>query len=349
MLNACLLQQRNVCARILIHASPFEQDLQAALELQSVQNSQLSVSLEHEQMINDNLRKELQIEHSRCEALVSQEQKKVSELQRNLEAEKNRSLELLNSLNHERVLTEQLSMRAKEDASCQHRASLLEQAFIRELQAKLEEERSRTTELAAILDKTHQKAVHSKRQLEAEVRMRCKETQKEREVSNKLQATVKSLQSQKQEVIHSIETQKEQEGKLKADEEQLQLVFETMQEQHNNKKEEKEQRQQTEMEKETDRQRDQERLVIMFIRVFSYSTIAINREPVNSILQLKYLKQIALKKIIRQLFFCFFHPSCFQFHPSCFSAHSFSLEVEGGFVDSLETCQSESGSFGEDA
>ncbi|XP_032045599.1 pericentrin isoform X5 [Aythya fuligula] len=163
------------------------EDLQAALELQSVQNSQLSVSLEHEQMINDNLRKELQIEHSRCEALVSQEQKKVSELQRNLEAEKNRSLELLNSLNHERVLTEQLSMRAKEDASCQHRASLLEQAFIRELQAKLEEERSRTTELTAILDKTHQKAVHSKRQLEAEVRMRCKETQKEREKNLELQ------------------------------------------------------------------------------------------------------------------------------------------------------------------
>eukprot|EP00075_Anas_platyrhynchos_P027564 XP_027316817.1 pericentrin isoform X10 [Anas platyrhynchos] len=236
------------------------EDLQAALELQSVQNSQLSVSLEHEQMINDNLRKELQIEHSRCEALVSQEQKKVSELQRNLEAEKNRSLELLNSLNHERVLTEQLSMRAKEDASCQHRASLLEQAFIRELQAKLEEERSRTTELTAILDKTHQKAVHSNRQLEAEVRMRCKETQKEREVSNQLQTTMKSLQSQKQEGIHSLETQKEREGKLKADEEQLQLVFETMQEQHNNKKEEKEQRQQTEMEKETDRQRDQERL-----------------------------------------------------------------------------------------
>uniref|UniRef100_A0A8B9CB80 Pericentrin n=1 Tax=Anser brachyrhynchus TaxID=132585 RepID=A0A8B9CB80_9AVES len=175
------------------------EDLQAALELQSMQNSQLSVSLEHEQMINDNLRKELQIEHSRCEALLSQEQKKVSELQRNLEAEKNRSLELLNSLNHERLLTEQLSMRAKEDASCQHRASLLEQAFIRELQAKLAEERSRTTELAAIIDETHQKAVHSKRQLEAEVWMCCKETRKEREIGNKLQATMESLQSQTQE------------------------------------------------------------------------------------------------------------------------------------------------------
>uniref|UniRef100_A0A8B9VN27 Pericentrin n=1 Tax=Anas zonorhyncha TaxID=75864 RepID=A0A8B9VN27_9AVES len=186
------------------------EDLQAALELQSVQNSQLSVSLEHEQMINDNLRKELQIEHSRCEALVSQEQKKVSELQRNLEAEKNRSLELLNSLNHERVLTEQLSMRAKEDASCQHRASLLEQAFIRELQAKLEEERSRTTELTAILDKTHQKAVHSNRQLEDEVWMRCKETQKEREVSNQLQATMKSLQSQKQEKNLELQHQRDE-------------------------------------------------------------------------------------------------------------------------------------------
>lgn len=282
MLNACLLQQRNACARILIHASPFEQDLQAALELQSMQNSQLSVSLEHEQMINDNLRKELQIEHSRCEALLSQEQKKVSELQRNLEAEKNRSLELLNSLNHERLLTEQLSMRAKEDASCQHRASLLEQAFIRELQAKLAEERSRTTELAAIIDETHQKAVHSKRQLEAEVWMCCKETRKEREIGNKLQATMESLQSQNQEVIRSLKAQEEREAKLKADGEQLQLVFETVQEQ-DNKKEEKEQRQQqqTEMEKETDRQRDQERLVIMFIQVFSYIEIAINREPVK--------------------------------------------------------------------
>ncbi|NXU31718.1 PCNT protein, partial [Thalassarche chlororhynchos] len=175
------------------------EELQAALELQLVQNSQLAVSLEHEQTVNDNLHKELQIEHSRCEALLSQEQTKLSELQRNLDAEKNRSLELLNSLNHERVLTEQLSMRVKEGASCQHRESLLEQAFVRELQAQLEEERSRTMELAAIIERTHQKAVRSKRQLEAEVQMCCEETQKEREFSDKLRATLESLQGQKQE------------------------------------------------------------------------------------------------------------------------------------------------------
>ncbi|XP_075368493.1 pericentrin isoform X4 [Mycteria americana] len=240
------------------------EELQAALELQLVQNSQLAVSLEHEQTVNDNLRKELQIEHSRCEALLSQEQTKLLELQRNLDAEKNRSLELLNSLNHERVLTEQLSMRVKEGASCQHRESLLEQAFVRELQAQLEEERSRTMELAAIIEKTHQKAIRSKRQLEAEVQMCCEETQKEREVSDKLRATLESLQGQKQEVIRSLEAQKEREAKLKADWEQLQSLFKTMKEKDKNKKEERERRQQqqTELEKQKDwqRERDQERL-----------------------------------------------------------------------------------------
>ncbi|XP_042639674.1 pericentrin isoform X3 [Tyto alba] len=237
------------------------EELQAASELQLVQNSQLAVALEHEQTVNDNLRKELQIEHSRCEALLSQEQTKLSELQRDLDAEKNRSLELLNSLNHERVLTEQLSMRVKEGAACQHRESLLEQAFVRELQGQLEEERSRTMELAAIIEKMHQKAIRSKRQLEAEVQMCCEETQKEREVSDKLRATLESLQGQKQEVIRSLEAQKEKEAKLKADWEHLQLLFKTMKEQDKSKEErEQRQQQQTELEKQKDQERDQERL-----------------------------------------------------------------------------------------
>ncbi|XP_009999412.1 PREDICTED: pericentrin [Chaetura pelagica] len=175
------------------------EELNAALELQSVQKSQLMVSLQHQQVVTDNLRKELQIEHSRCEALLAQEQTKLSELQKDLDAEKHRSLELLNSLNHERVLTEQLSMRVKEGASCQHRESLLEQAFVRELQAQLEEERSRSMELAAVIEKMHQKALHSRRQLETEVQMCCQETQREREVSDKLRAALEALQGQKQE------------------------------------------------------------------------------------------------------------------------------------------------------
>ncbi|XP_019409454.1 PREDICTED: pericentrin isoform X1 [Crocodylus porosus] len=240
------------------------EELRATLKLQCIQNNQLSVALEHEQTANDNLHKELQIEHSRCEALLSQERNKLSELQRNFEVERNRSLELLNSLNHERILTEQLSMRAKEGVSCPHKESLLEQTFVRDLQVQLDEERSRAKELAAIIEKTHQQAIRSKRQLEAEVQMCCEETQKEREISNKLRATLESLQSQKQEVIRSLEVQREREGKLKADWEELQSQFKAMREQEKNKKEErdKERRweQQSEVEKQKEWQKDRERL-----------------------------------------------------------------------------------------
>ncbi|XP_056204156.1 pericentrin isoform X14 [Falco biarmicus] len=236
------------------------EELQAALEQQSVQNRLLDVSLEHEKMVNDNLRKELQIEHSRCEALLSQEQAKLLELQRNLDAEKNSSSKLLNSLNYERVLTEKLIMRVEEKA-CQHRES---QAVVQELEAQLEEERSRTTELAAVIEQTHKAAIHSKRQLEAEIQMCREETQKEREVSAELRATLESVQAEKQEVTRSLEAQKEREVKLKADCEQLQSLLKTMKEQDKNKKEEREreqrQQQQRELEKQKDQQRDQERL-----------------------------------------------------------------------------------------
>ncbi|XP_037252236.1 pericentrin isoform X14 [Falco rusticolus] len=236
------------------------EELQAALEQQSVQNRLLDVSLEHEKMVNDNLRKELQIEHSRCEALLSQEQAKLLELQRNLDAEKNSSSKLLNSLNYERVLTEKLIMRVEEKA-CQHRES---QAVVQALEAQLEEERSRTTELAAVIEQTHKAAIHSKRQLEAEIQMCREETQKEREVSAELRATLESVQAEKQEVTRSLEAQKEREVKLKADCEQLQSLLKTMKEQDKNKKEEREreqrQQQQRELEKQKDQQRDQERL-----------------------------------------------------------------------------------------
>ncbi|EMP29305.1 Pericentrin [Chelonia mydas] len=207
------------------------EELQAALELQCIQNNQMSVALEHEKSANNNLRKELQIEHSRCEALLSQERNKLTELQRNLEVEKNHSLELLNALNHERVLTEQLSMRVNEDSSCKQKESLLEQTFVQELQAQLDEERSRAMELAAIIEKTHQQAIQSKRQLEAEVQMCCEETQKERE---------------------------------KVDWEQLQTLFRSMKEQEKSKKEEREkerrQEEKEEFEKRKEWQKDRERL-----------------------------------------------------------------------------------------
>lgn len=141
------------------------------MEKQCAQNSRLCVALKHEQTAKDNLQKELQIEYSRCEALLAQERGQLAELQKSLEAEKSHTLELSEALQHERLLTEQLSRRPQETQT--HHALL----------RKLKEEKCRVSELQALLDKVQQQAAHTQRQLEAEVQKRCEELGKEKEVS----------------------------------------------------------------------------------------------------------------------------------------------------------------------
>ncbi|XP_077172806.1 pericentrin isoform X2 [Paroedura picta] len=201
------------------------QELQAALELQCIQNNQLSVALEHEQVANSNLRKELQIEHSRCEALLSQEQTKLAELQKSIDAEKSRSLELLSALNHERVLTEQLSRRVNECGSCKHKDSL------QELQTQLTIERSHARELAAIIEKTQQQALDSRKQMER--KQISEEPEREQDVFSSLQITQASLQNQKQDIIHALEIEREKEAQMKREWEQLQTILRSLRDQEN--------------------------------------------------------------------------------------------------------------------
>ncbi|KAB0373803.1 hypothetical protein FD755_014059 [Muntiacus reevesi] len=115
------------------------QELRASLEQQCAQSNQLCVVLKHEQTAKDNLRQELQIETSRCEALLAQERGHMSELQRSLEAERDRTRELSEALQHERVLTERLSRRPQEKPA--------HQALLQKLRAQ--EERRRVLEAEA--------------------------------------------------------------------------------------------------------------------------------------------------------------------------------------------------------
>ncbi|XP_060087522.1 pericentrin [Heteronotia binoei] len=197
------------------------EELQAALELQCIQNNRLSVALEHEQTANSNLRKELQIEHSRCEALLSQEQSKSVELQKNIDAEKSHCSELLSALAHERVLTEQLSRRVNECGSCKHKDSLQE-----ELQAQLAIERSRTKDLEAIVERTQQQFLDSKKQIR-------EEAEREEDLFRSLQITQSSLHNQKQDIIHALETEREKEAQMKKEWEQLQAIFRSLTDQEN--------------------------------------------------------------------------------------------------------------------
>ncbi|KAL8173213.1 UNVERIFIED_CONTAM: hypothetical protein K2H54_042482, partial [Gekko kuhli] len=201
------------------------EELQAALELQRIQTNRLSVALEHKQAANSNLHKELQIEHSRCEALLSQEQNKSLELQKNIDSEKSRCLELLSALNHERVLTEQLSRRVNECGSCKHKDSL------QELQAQLTIERSHARELAAIIEKTQQQALDSKKQMDR--KQICEEPEREQDLFSSLQITQASLQNQKQDIIRALEIEREKEGQIKREWEQLQSILRFLRDQEN--------------------------------------------------------------------------------------------------------------------
>nr|XP_008120308.1 PREDICTED: pericentrin [Anolis carolinensis] len=197
------------------------EELQAALELQCIQNNQLSVALEHEQSANSNLRKELQIEHSRCEALLSQEQNKLLELQKNIEVEKNRNLELLGALNHERLLTEQLSMKINECGSCKHKGSL------QELQAQLYIERSHARELLSVIEKTRQH-LDSKKELD-NMQMYHEEPEKEQD----LQIGLHELQNKKPDIVYTLVAQREKEAEMKREWEQLQLDLRSLRSQEN--------------------------------------------------------------------------------------------------------------------
>nr|KAF6379738.1 pericentrin [Myotis myotis] len=157
------------------------EELRISLEKQYAQNNRLCVALKHEQTAKDNLQKELQIESSRCEALLAQERSRLSKLHRNLEAAQGRSQELSEALQHERVLTEQLSRRAQE--ACAHQETQAHRALLR----KLKEETTRVAELQAALEKVQQHAMCTQQQLEAEVQKRCAELEREKERELELQ------------------------------------------------------------------------------------------------------------------------------------------------------------------
>ncbi|XP_070263127.1 pericentrin isoform X4 [Myotis yumanensis] len=191
------------------------EELRISLEKQYAQNNQLCVALKHEQTAKDNLQKELQIESSRCEALLAQERSRLSKLHRNLEAAQGRSQELSEALQHERVLTEQLSRRAQE--ACAHQETQAHRALLR----KLKEETTRVAELQAALEKVQQHAMCTQQQLEAEVQRRCAELEREKEVSARLRSTVQALRTPKSELSCDRDREREKPAQLQAELEQL--------------------------------------------------------------------------------------------------------------------------------
>ncbi|KAM5281215.1 LOW QUALITY PROTEIN: pericentrin [Ctenodactylus gundi] len=185
------------------------EELRVSLEKECAQNSQLCVALKHERTVRDNLRQELQIERSRCEALLAQERGRLSELQRGLEAEKSHRLELSEALQHERLLTEQLSRGVPQPQ--------VQQAVLQKLKA----EKARVLELQAALQESQRQALHAQQRLEAQVQECCAELRREKQVSAAERLAVDTTQTQKQELRCCLEREREKTAWLQAELEQL--------------------------------------------------------------------------------------------------------------------------------
>ncbi|XP_032943897.1 pericentrin isoform X2 [Rhinolophus ferrumequinum] len=173
-------------------------ELRVSLEKQCAQNNQLCVALKHEQTAKDNLQRELQIEASRCEALLAQERGRLTELRRRLEAEQGRTQELSKALQHERLLTERLSRRSQVPPG-QHTVP-----------RKLKDERARVAELQA-----------TPLQPEAEAQGHCPELERDKEVSATPRAAVQALQTPRPELSCDQETEGETPAWPQAQVEQL--------------------------------------------------------------------------------------------------------------------------------
>uniref|UniRef100_A0A8C5Q5F6 Pericentrin/AKAP-450 centrosomal targeting domain-containing protein n=1 Tax=Leptobrachium leishanense TaxID=445787 RepID=A0A8C5Q5F6_9ANUR len=190
------------------------QELSTSLDEQRTQNNKLSAALSQEQSCTNNLRRELQIEQSRFEALLSQEHSKLKQTENELEKVKQHSLSLSNTLTHEKSTVEQLKHEHARELFKRDQEKQQEHNLALDLQSQLKEERSRARELVVMVEKTQHQAVSAKRQMESEVQSSREEAQRERELSIKLRATLESVQCQKQQLDNSIVLHRERETKL---------------------------------------------------------------------------------------------------------------------------------------
>ncbi|XP_056315576.1 pericentrin [Danio aesculapii] len=179
-----------------------QESLHQALNEQASHVSQLNSALDQERITSSNLRSELQIEQSRCEALLAQERERTELALSRLEEERSRSTELSNSLSRQ---AQEHARRLEEEARRQESASAHDRKFIQDLRAQLEHERSQGEDLAAMLERLQGQVLEGKRRQAEAAEL---EAHKEQEEVRRLRAALEGLQNQKTEVGRTLEAER---------------------------------------------------------------------------------------------------------------------------------------------
>ncbi|KAL6455980.1 hypothetical protein MHYP_G00358310 [Metynnis hypsauchen] len=263
-----LLHERLNSQQTLEQNAQTQESLRASLSEHVTRLSQLSSALEQERMVVSNLRSELQIEQSRCEALLAQERERTQLALSRLEEERSRTAQLSDSFS---LQAKEHARRLEEEARAQEAASAHDRKFIQDLRVQLEQERRQAEELAGMVERLQAQVLQGKRRQEEQ---RDQEVQREQEEVKTLRTALESLQAQRSEVSHSLEAERQRASQLQTEldsmKEKLKAVKEREEQREKQRKrekheqEDKERRQERTNEKllelEVLRERDQQRL-----------------------------------------------------------------------------------------
>lgn len=191
--------------------SLFLQSLRASLSEHATRLNELNPALEQERVVVSNLRAELQIEQSRCEALLAQERERTELALSRLDEERSRSAELSRTLSHQ---AQAHTRRLEEEVRSQQAAGSEDRKFIQELRAQLEQERSQAEDLAATVDSLQAQVLQGKRRQEEAAQQ---EAQRGQDEVKRLRSALEGLQVQRAEVNCTLETERHRAAQLQTE------------------------------------------------------------------------------------------------------------------------------------
>ncbi|XP_051562982.1 pericentrin isoform X2 [Myxocyprinus asiaticus] len=206
-----LHQQRLSNQQTIEQSHHTQESLRLALNEQASHLSQLTSTLDQEHVTVSNLRSELQIEQSRCEALLAQERERTDLANSCLEEERSRTAELSDSLSRQ---AQEHAHRLEEEARRQEAASAHDRKFIQDLRMQLEQERRQGEDLAVMLERLQGQVLEGKRRHAQEAEQ---EARKEQEEVRRLRTALEGLQGQKMEVGRTLEAERERATQLQAE------------------------------------------------------------------------------------------------------------------------------------
>ncbi|XP_058634114.1 pericentrin isoform X4 [Onychostoma macrolepis] len=247
--------QEDLQQQRLINQQTVEQNhkTREALNEQASHVSQLNSALDQERITSSNLRSELQIEQSRCEALLAQERERTELALSRLEEERSRSAELSDSLSRQ---AQEHTRRLEEEARRQEAASAHDRKFIQDLRAQLEQERRQGEDLAAMLERLQGQVLEGKRRQAEQAEQ---EAHKEQEEVRRLRAALEGLQTQKTEVGHTLEAERERASQLQTELDVMKEKMRVVKERERARQEQMERQRRQEKQEQVEKERRQER------------------------------------------------------------------------------------------